>query len=48
MAFETLPEALKLINEAISHTPTPVELYTVKAQILQRQHEHPEAVRTIN
>lgn len=46
--FENLPESLNLINEAINHTPTLVELYLVKARILQRQHEHLAAVRTIN
>lgn len=48
LTFETLPEALKLIDEAINHTPTLVELYMVKAHILQRQHQHPDAVKIIN
>ncbi|CAG8471960.1 12678_t:CDS:10, partial [Acaulospora colombiana] len=41
-------KALELINEAIEHTPTLVELYMTKGRILKHGGNLPEAVKTMN
>jgi hypothetical protein len=46
--FESLPQALELINECIKHTVTIPELYITKGKILYMMHNMKEAVQAIN
>jgi len=43
-----LPKALELINEAIAHTPTVLELYMVKAKIYKHAGDAKEAAHWLN
>lgn len=46
--FDSLPEALTLIDKAITHTPSLPELYVTKGKIHNRLHNSKEALQTIN
>jgi peptide alpha-N-acetyltransferase len=46
--IKNYPEAFKYINEAISHTPTVVDLYIVKAKIYKKAGDREKASQLYN